>query len=95
MTKFTNREFEKLFTDRLKAEYGVGLDVASNQQIYRVLAMIARQLMSEQHKRFQSRAYGTGAKQVYYLCMEFLMGRSLKTSLFNLEIGRASCRERV
>ncbi len=90
MTKFTNREFEKLFTDRLKAEYGVSIDVASNQQIYRVLAMIARQLMSEQHKRFQSRAYGTGAKQVYYLCMEFLMGRSLKTSLFNLGLNEVA-----
>ena len=27
---------------------------------------------------------GEGKKQVYYLCMEFLMGRSLRTSLFNL-----------
>ena len=40
--------------------------------------------MSENHKKFQSKAIGTGSKQVYYLCMEFLMGRSLKVSLFNL-----------
>ncbi len=43
--------------------------------------MICRQMMSENHKKFQSKAIGTGTKQVYYLCMEFLMGRSLKTSL--------------
>ena len=34
-------------------------------------------MMSENYKKFQSKAIGTGTKQVYYLCMEFLMGRSL------------------
>ena len=46
--------------------------------------------MSENHKKFQSKAIGTGAKQVYYLCMEFLMGRSLKVSLFNLGLNDAA-----
>ena len=84
MAKYTKREFDKLLKDRLASEYGTTLDVASNQQIYRVLALIARRMMSDGHKKFISRAYGTGAKQVYYLCMEFLMGRSLKNSLFSL-----------
>ncbi len=90
MTKYTKKEFEKLLKERLNTEYGTTLDVASNQQIYRALAIIARRLMSAQHKKFQSRAYGTGAKQVYYLCMEFLMGRSLKTSLFNLGLNEVA-----
>jgi len=46
--------------------------------------------MSENHKKFQSKAIGTGSKQVYYLCMEFLMGRSLKMSLFNLGLNEAA-----
>ncbi|OUN88089.1 glycogen/starch/alpha-glucan phosphorylase [Gemmiger sp. An50] len=90
MTKYTKKEFDKLLKERLNTEYGTTLDVASNQQIYRALAIIARRLMSAQHKKFQSRAYGTGAKQVYYLCMEFLMGRSLKTSLFNLGLNEVA-----
>ena len=40
--------------------------------------------MSDRQKKFQSKVLGEGKKQVYYLCMEFLMGRSLRTSLFNL-----------
>ena len=80
----TSKEFGKLLQDKLTSEYGVDLSVASNQQIYRSLALICRQMMSENHQKFQSKAIGTGAKQVYYLCMEFLMGRSLKMSLFNL-----------
>ena len=80
----TTKEFAKILQDKLTSEYGVELSVASNQQIYRSLALICRQMMSENHKKFQSKAIGTGSKQVYYLCMEFLMGRSLKVSLFNL-----------
>ena len=80
----TSKEFGKILQDKLTSEYGVELNVASNQQIYRSLALICRQMMSENHKKFQSKAIGTGTKQVYYLCMEFLMGRSLKTSLLNL-----------
>ena len=80
----TSKEFGKLLQDKLTSEYGVELSVASNQQIYRSLALICRQMMSENHKKFQSKAIGTGTKQVYYLCMELLMGRSLKTSLLNL-----------
>lgn len=28
----------------------------------------------------------TGHKQVYYICMEFLIGKSLRNNLFNLGI---------
>ena len=86
----TSKEFGKLLQDKLTSEYGVELSVASNQQIYRSLALICRQMMSENHKKFQSKAIGTGTKQVYYLCMEFLMGRSLRTSLFNLGLNEVA-----
>ena len=86
----TTKEFAKILQDKLTSEYGVDLSVASHQQIYRALALICRQMMSENHKKFQSKAIGTGSKQVYYLCMEFLMGRSLKMSLFNLGLNEAA-----
>ena len=82
--KYTKREFEKLLKDKLMSECNVTLDMASADQIYRCLAMITRQIMSDRQKQFQSKVLGEGKKQVYYLCMEFLMGRSLRTSLFNL-----------
>ena len=81
---------QKILQDKLTSEYGVDLSVASHQQIYRALALICRQMMSENHQKFQSKAIGTGSKQVYYLCMEFLMGRSLKMSLFNLGLNDAA-----
>ena len=90
MLKYTQKEFDKLLKDTLISECGVTLDVASENQIYRCLATIVRQIMSDQQKKFQARAMGEGKKQVYYLCMEFLMGRSLRTSLFNLGLNEVA-----
>ena len=88
--KYTKREFEKLLKDKLMSECNVTLDTASADQIYRCLAMITRQIMSDHQKQFQSKVLGEGKKQVYYLCMEFLMGRSLRTSLFNLGLNEVA-----
>ncbi len=88
--KYTKREFEKLLKDKLMSECNVTLDMASADQIYRCLAMITRQIMSNRQKQFQSKVLGEGKKQVYYLCMEFLMGRSLRTSLFNLGLNEVA-----
>ena len=88
--KYTKREFEKLLKDKLMSECNVTIDAASADQIYRCLAMITRQIMADRQKQFQSKVLGEGKKQVYYLCMEFLMGRSLRTSLFNLGLNEVA-----
>ena len=88
--KYTKREFEKLLKDKLMSECNVTLDAASADQIYRCLAMITRQIMSDRQKQYQSKVLGEGKKQIYYLCMEFLMGRSLRTSLFNLGLNEVA-----
>uniref|UniRef100_UPI00402A3CBB glycogen/starch/alpha-glucan phosphorylase n=1 Tax=Gemmiger formicilis TaxID=745368 RepID=UPI00402A3CBB len=83
-TRYTKKEFEKLLTEKLFNEFAIDIASATDEQIYRALALIARGMLSEKRKRFIARTYGANGKQVYYLCMEFLMGRSLKTSLLNL-----------
>ena len=88
--KYTKREFEKLLKDKLMSECNVTIDAASADQIYRCLAMITRQIMSDRQMQYQSKVLGEGKKQVYSLCMEFLMGRSLRTSLFNLGLNEVA-----
>ena len=88
--KYTKREFEKLLKDKLTSECNVTLDTASADQIYRCLASVTRQIMSDRQKQFESKVLGQGKKQVYYLCMEFLMGRSLRSSLFNLGLNEVA-----
>ena len=89
-TKITVKEFDKLLTDKLFSEYAVSIGEASHEQIYHAMALIVRGMLSQKRKEFTSRTYGANGKQVYYLSIEFLMGRSLKTSLFNLGLNEAA-----
>lgn len=85
-TAYSKKEFEKMMKEKLFSEFSIDMASATNEQLYRALALVVRGLLSDKRKRFMSRTYGSNGKQVYYLCMEFLMGRSLKTSLMNLEL---------
>ena len=58
--KYTKREFEKLLKDKLMSECNVTLDTASADQIYRCLAGVTRQIMSDKQKRFQAKTLGKG-----------------------------------
>lgn len=70
----------------LDQEFDTTPDEVSDKALYETLSMIIVDLMQEKHKKFMNKVNSEGKKQVYYLSMEFLMGRSLKTSLYNLDI---------
>lgn len=75
---------KKLINDKLSHFFGVTPDTATDEQYYKSVAMILRDELSEMNSAFRHTASGQDSKQVYYLCMEFLMGRSLKNNLYNL-----------
>ena len=70
----------------LEHHFGVGLDNATNDQLYKSVALITREMMAKGRAEFLNEAERTQTKQVYYLCMEFLLGRSLKNTLYNLGV---------
>lgn len=74
----------KLITEKLSHFFGVSTEDASNEQIYKAVSMIVRDIMIEKAADFRSKAERQNSKQIYYLCMEFLMGRSLKNNIYNL-----------
>ncbi len=84
MDIYTTAEIERMFLESLTRDYSTNINNASNDTVYRALTGICRRIMSARHKKFIAKTYGENAKQVFYLSMEFLMGRSLKTSLYNL-----------
>lgn len=71
---------------KLECVFGVTLENATNEQCYKAVALTVREMMAQGRSEYMTRAEDTGTKQVYYLCMEFLLGRSLKNNLFNLGI---------
>ena len=72
--------------DKLSRQFGCSAAEATPDQVYKAAAMTVKDLLAEKYARFRQRAKAEGAKRVYYLCMEFLTGRSLKNHLCNLEL---------
>lgn len=85
----TEQEAQRLIAGKLSRYFGVIPQEATREQIYKAVVMSVRDIMAEKHQKFHLRAKNAKAKRVYYLCMEFLMGRSLKNSVYNLGIADA------
>ena len=79
-------DIKESFIKELQLRYNISPDEASDKQIYQVLSSIIVEFLKKKRQKFINKVHSDGKKQVYYLSMEFLMGRSLKTSLYNLEI---------
>lgn len=69
---------------KLRSEMSVEPENAFDEQYYRACAMVLRDLLGPKRKGSTAENYARSKKQVYYLSMEFLMGRSLKNNLYNL-----------
>ncbi len=87
--KITSEEMKKELVKRLSHNFGINSSEASLRHIYDCLVMIINDISLNLRGDFINKAANQGTKQVYYLCMEFLMGKSLKNTLFNLGIESA------
>lgn len=86
MEKMTVSQAKKAISDKLSHFFGVDTKTATDEQYYKAVAMIIRDRLSQMNSEFRNEAKGQDSKEVYYLCMEFLMGRSLKNNLYNLDL---------
>lgn len=80
------KKIKENFLNKLELQFNVEPSQASDKQIYQALSAIIVEELKKKRQKFINKVHSNGKKQVYYLSMEFLMGRSLKTSLYNLEI---------
>ncbi len=79
-------EAQQLIKGKLSRYFGVAPQEATREQIYKAVVMSVRDIMLEKRQKFHLETKKAKAKRVYYLCMEFLMGRTLKNSVYNLGI---------
>ena len=82
--KLSVEQIKEAIRDRLAHTFGVSLENATNEEYYKASVLIVRELLNKGRTEFVSNAEKSGTKQIYYLCMEFLLGRSLRNNLFNL-----------
>ena len=72
--------------EKLTRYFGVVPQDATQDQLYKAVSMTVVDMLLEQKRQFNAKMKVQNLKRVYYLCMEFLVGRSLKTNLYNLGI---------
>lgn len=80
----TPSEARDMIVSKLSHNFGVIPTEATDEHYHKAIALILRDMMSHEYATFTNAAESQNKKTVYYLCMEFLMGRSLKNTLYNL-----------
>ena len=83
-SKTVANEIREALNQKLSRYYGISEGDADINQIYNATVLSVRDILASRNKEFTDEVVKTEAKQVYYMCMEFLIGRSLKMNLCNL-----------
>ena len=84
---YSNKMISDMIEDNLVKHFGIDGKEAKPEHIYKALAFMLRDIYSKKRKNFKDKAKKEGEKEVFYLCIEFLLGRSLKNAIhcMNLE----------
>lgn len=82
MKQMTQAELKKLIELELAQTFGVRADKAMDEQVYNALSRVVKDYTTQ--KRVEFKEHSRNLKKVYYMSMEFLLGRSLHNHLFNL-----------
>jgi len=77
-------EIRNEIANKLSRHYGISAEEATTSQMYKTCARTVLQILLEKRAKFEKQKKKNQSKKVYYLCMEFLVGRSLKNNIYNL-----------
>ena len=86
MSKYTSAVLANMIEKKLSHNFGVTPDQASDELFYKASALVLLEIMNERRAAFKKETAEKQAKTVYYMSMEFLMGRSFKSNLYNLDL---------
>ena len=87
---FNKEDFKKSVLDNVKNIYRKNIDEATKQQVFQAVAYAVKDDIIDRWIATQKAYEKQNAKTVYYLSMEFLMGRALGNNMINL-----TCYEQV
>lgn len=82
----TKNAIKQAIEGKLQRHFSRELHEASEDQIYQACALVIRDLLTERMVETQNQVEEHNERQVHYLCMEFLVGRSLRNNAYNLDM---------
>ncbi|MCR5438315.1 MAG: glycogen/starch/alpha-glucan family phosphorylase [Selenomonas sp.] len=85
-SQISREEIRSAIEDKLCAAFSVSSTEATDGQIFQATAIVIRELMS---RLLSVSKTHKGDKEVHYMSMEFLMGRSLMKNAYNLGVAEA------
>ena len=86
MTAFTTKKLKEALTAKLMLNFGKVPEEATDQEMMKASALVIRDVMALREVETRTKTRREQKKQVHYLSLEFLMGRSLMKNAYNLEI---------
>ena len=84
--KFNKEAFKEMVRENVKTLYRKTVDEASQQQIFQAVSYALKDAIIDDWLSTQAAYKKSGAKTVYYMSMEFLMGRALGNNLINMTV---------
>ena len=84
--QYTKKELEQQIIGKLRRNFGREVEEATPVHMFRACALVLRDIMSARELETESRIRDSHARQVHYLSLEFLMGRSLEKNAYNLGV---------
>lgn len=78
------KEMVNLIEKQISRYQGIPAADASKKQMYDAVCFVVRDILSHKRMDFKHEIRAKQQKQVFYMSMEFLLGRSLKNHLYNL-----------
>ena len=82
--EYTKAQLTEMITGKLQRNFGCAVETANNNHMFKACALVLRDIMSRHRMETSNEIWEQQQRQVHYLSLEFLMGRSLEKNAYNL-----------
>jgi len=84
MAEYTKAQLTEMIVGKLQRNFGRTVEEATDTHMFKACALVLRDIMSRHQMETSNQVWENKQRQVHYLSLEFLMGRSLEKNAYNL-----------